>query len=411
MGLLFQLAWRNLWRQGRRSLITAVAMAVAVAMCMAMIAFNDGMFGKLFEVMVEQQLGHVQVHHPDYPGKMLPYDTVPEAAATLAAIEGLEHVTAASVKLNGAGLVGGAEEAMGAQLVGIDPVREARVTHADEKVVEGRYLADEPAHEILLGVKLAKDIDVGVGDSVVVVTQAADGSLGNDLYDVVGLTSTGSAAMDRSGTLLHLADLQELLVLPGQVHGITVIGDDPGAIVELRDTVRTVVPEGAQVQTWQEASPSSAQLMQTQNAGSAIFLGIIFFVASFGVLNTMLMSVFERTRELGVLKAIGLRPGRIVVLVVFESLLLSALAGVIGLAFGGFLDALLVVYGMPMSADGETGIAFQGVELDPVIHGEVHAGSIAMVLGSLLVVSVFASLYPAWRASRLVPVEAMRVND
>ena len=409
--MLFQLAWRNLWRQGRRSLITAVAMAVAVAMCMTMIAFNDGMYSKLFHVMVEQQLGHVQVHHPDYPGRMQPYDTVTEAGATLAAIEALPSVTAASVRLNGAGLVGGTAEAMGAQLVGIDPAREARVTHADQKVVEGRFLAEEPAHEILLGVKLAKDLEVGLGDSVVVVTQAADGSLGNDVYDVVGLTSTGSAAMDRSGTMLHLADLQQLLVLPAQVHQITVIGDDPDAVEVLRDAVQGVVPDGVEVLTWQQASPSAAQLMQSQNAGAAIFLGIIFFVASFGVLNTMLMSVFERTRELGVLKAIGLRPGRIVVLVVFESLMLAGLAGFIGLLLGGVLDALLVVYGMPMSADGEHGISFQGVELDPVIHGEVHAGSIAMVLGSLLVVSVFASLYPAWRASRLVPVEAMRVND
>ncbi|MCA9566409.1 MAG: ABC transporter permease [Myxococcales bacterium] len=410
MWMLFQLAWRNLWRQGRRSLITATAMSVAVAMCMAMIAFNDGMYGKLFNVMVEQQLGHVQVHHPDYPKAMLPYDTVPEATATLERIEALPDVVAAAARLNGAGLVGGKVQAMGAQLVGLDPRRDAAVTKADQQIVEGRFLAEAPAHEIVLGKGLAKEIDARVGDSVVIVTQAADGSMGNDVYDVVGFFSTGSAQMDKGGTMLHLTDLQELLALPGQVHGITVIGDDPDAVLTLKDHVKTVVPEGTEVLTWQEASPMAAQLMSTQTAGSAIFLGLVFTVASFGVLNTMLMSVFERTRELGVLKAIGMRPGRIVTLVVFESLLLAALAGGIGLVLGGFLDYLLVVYGLDVSSNGE-GMSFQGVQLDPVMRGEVHASSIAMVVIALLIVSVVASLYPAFRASRLVPVEAMRVND
>lgn len=406
--MLFQLAWRNLWRQGRRTLITATAMSVAVSMCMAMMALQDGMFVTMFNVMVEQQLGHLQVHHPDYPTGRKPYDTVPNAIATRDRIEALPDVLAAAGRLEGAGLVGGKTESTGGQLVGIDPQRETTVTRSNERVVQGRFLADDPAHEILLGVGLAKEIDAKLGDSVVVVTQASDGSMGNDVYDVVGLFQTGSTMLDRSGTMLHVADLQELLALPDQVHKFTILGTSSDDLPALKNTVIAAIGGDSEVLTWQEASPQTAQMMGMQNFGAAIFLGIVFAVASFGVLNTMLMSVFERTRELGVLKAIGMRPMRILALVVIESVLLASLAGGIGLVFGGLLDAYLVVYGVQF---GDKGMSVMGITLDPVIYGSVRPAGVAMVLGALVIVSLLASLYPGWRASRLVPVEAMRVND
>ncbi len=405
-----RLAWRNLWRQKRRSLITAGAMAVAVGMCMAMIAFTDGTYSKLFDVMVEQQLGHLQVHHPEYPSGRKLYDTVPEAGATLDRIEAVPTVVAAAAQLNGFALIGGESESAGGQLVGVEPSRERVVTRADERIVEGRFLADDPAQEIVLGVGLAEEIEVGLGDSVVAVTQAADGSLGNALYEVVGLFKTGNSALDKSGSMMHLADLQDLLVLDDQVHKITVLGQDPDALTELKNAVVTAVPESAEVQTWREASPQTVQMMSMQSFSSGIVLAIVFAVASFGVLNTMMMSVFERTRELGVLKAIGMRPGRLVQLVVVESVFLAGLAGAIGLVLGGLADLWLVTKGFDMSAGNPDGLSFNGVTLDPILYGEVHIGGILQVVAALLVVSVLASLWPAWRASRLDPVEALRAD-
>lgn len=407
---MIRLAWRNLWRHQRRSLITATAMAIAVALCMAVTAFQDGMAAKLFEVMVEQQLGHLQVHHPDYPAAQRMFDTVPELEATLGGLEGLEDVAHAAPQLNGFALVGGPEETSGGQLVGVDPRREQAVTRAHERIVEGRFLAEEPNAEIVLGVGLAKEIEVGLGASVVVVTQASDGSLGNALYEVVGLFRTGNTQLDKAGTMMHLADLQELLVLPDQAHKVTVLGHDPDALQSLKQTVQGVVPESVEVETWEEASPEASQMMAMMDFSSGIMLFLVFAVASFGVLNTMAMSVFERTRELGVLKALGLRPAKLVQLVVVESFFLAALAGTIGLVLGAILDALVVVYGFDMSnGDGE-GMSFQGVTLDPVIRGQVEPGSIVMILAALLLVSVGASLFPAWRASRLDPVEAIRTE-
>lgn len=409
--VLARLAWRNLWRQKRRSLITAVAMAVAVALSMASMTMNAGVYGTLFRVMVEQQLGHAQLHQTDYHRTRQLHDTVHEADATLAALEARPEVASAAAKLNGFGLIGGRDKSVGGQLVGISPGAQANLTRVDETVVQGRYLAEEPANEILLGVGLAKQIAVGVGDSVVVVTQAADGSLGNDVYDVVGLVKTGAAQLDRSGTYLHLHDLQRLLTLDDQVHQIHVLAHDASDLEGLKQALVTAAPDDTEVLTWKEASPSTAQMMDMQVAGNMIVLGIVFAVASFGVLNTMMMSVFERTRELGVLKAIGMRPGRMVQMVVFESLMLAAVAGAIGLGLGGLLNLYLVKVGIDFSGGNEEGLEFMGVQLDPTLRGQVDPGGIVMVVVALLVVSALASLYPAWRAARLVPVEALRASE
>lgn len=410
MRTLVAIAWRNLWRHKRRSLITATAMAVAVAMCMALIAFTDGMYGKMFEIMVGQQLGHVQVHHPDYPAGKKLLDTVPEAQATLAAIEGVDGTLGATGRLNGFALLGGSKMSTGAQLQGVEPARELPLTHIDQRITEGRFLADAAAREIVLGTGLADELDVGLGDEIVGFTQAADGSLGNELYTVVGLSSTGNAAMDKGGAWLHLADLQDLLVLPDQVHGITVLSTDPDALEPLTDRLDAVVPDTVEVETWREASPQTAELMGMQSFASLMMLGIVFAVASFGVLNTMMMSVFERTRELGVLKAIGLKPRQMVTMVLVESVFLAALAGGIGLAFGAVLDLLVVFVGFDMSAGSPDGFEMMGVRLDPIIYGEVTPFSLFAPITALVLVSIGASVWPAWRAARLQPVEAIRTE-
>src|SRR5262245_8830367 len=145
--MLLTVAWRNLWRHKRRSLITAVAMAVGIALCMGLSAFSDGTFEAMFDVMVEQQLGHIQIHHPEYPETRELYRTVKDAKATLAKIDAVPEVTAAAGRLSGFALLGGDTESAGALLVGVDPARERNVTPFHERVREGRFLSDAPAQE------------------------------------------------------------------------------------------------------------------------------------------------------------------------------------------------------------------------------------------------------------------------
>ncbi len=409
MSFYWSVAWRNLWRQKRRSLITAFAMATGVALCMTIIAVTDGMYSDMFEIMVEQQLGHVQVHHPDYPKKKLLFDTLGDRDALIEQLEAIEGTAAVSPMLASYALVGGEDKSTGARLVGIDPARDGQVSPLKDRVKEGVYLSDEASHQILLGHALAEDLGVTLGDEVVAVTSAADGSVGNDLYTVVGLYKSGDVAMDKSGGYLHIDDAEELLFLPDQAHGLTLLTGSHELVEEYALSVHgSIGAETVQVQAWWDASPSTAQLMSMRDATAFFMLSIVFGVAAFGVINTMLMSVFERTREMGVLRALGLRPGKLVLLIVLESFFLAAVAATIGLVMGGLFDWYLVVYGLDFSGAAPDGFSFEGVMLDPVMKAEVRPMGIILTVVCVFGVSVLASLWPAWRAARLQPVTAIR---
>ncbi len=409
MKFLWSVAWRNLWRHKRRSLITAFAMAIGVAMCMSMIAWSDGMYDEMFKIMVEQQLGHVQVHHPDYPTKGLVFDALPDRASLLDKIDGLDGTVAASPHIDGFALLGGAKKSAGGQLVGIDPARHRTVSNVHDRIREGRFLSDEAANEIIIGHKLAEDIEVGLGDEVVAVTQATDGSVGNDLYIVVGTFKTGDVGMDQSGGYIHIDDAEDLLALYDQAHGITVLTGDAEQVEAYSKALSgAIVTDGIEVQTWWEASPATAQMMSMRDFVAYFLLGIVFATAAFGVVNTMMMSVYERTREMGVLRALGLSKGKLVWLVVFESFFLAALAATIGLVLGGLADWYLVAYGLDFSGSMPDGFSWEGVMLDPVMKGAVHADGIVITVVAVFLVSVLSSLWPAWRATRLQPVTAIR---
>ena len=409
MKFYWTVAWRNLWRHKRRSLITAFAMAIGVALCMSMICWSDGMFEEMFKVMVEQQLGHVQVHHPDYPKKGLVFDSLPNREALLERIDSLKGTVAASANIDGFALLGGTTRSAGGRLVGIDPARHRMVSSVHERVTEGEFLSDDAANEIIIGYQLAKEIEVGLGDEVVAVTQATDGSMGNDLYTVVGLFRTGDVGMDQSGGFIHIQDAENLLALEDQAHGITVLTDSAENVESYTETLRAAVgTDTVQVQAWWEASPITAQMMSMSDSMAVFLLLIVFAVAAFGVVNTMMMSVFERTREMGVLRALGLRKGKLVWLVVFESFFLAALAASIGLVIGGLLDWYLIVYGIDFTSSMPEGFAWEGVVFDPVMKGTLRVNGVVLPAMAVFVVSILASLWPAWRATRLQPVTAIR---
>ncbi|MCK6506233.1 ABC transporter permease [Myxococcota bacterium] len=421
--MLAFMAWRNLWRHSRRTLITAAAMAVSVAFVMGMLAYVDGMYRKMSEVMIDQATGHVQVAHPDYATRRTLYDTVPDAATRVAALEALPDLRASTARLYGFALLGGAEETAGAQLVGVLPDREQALVPMAERIVQGRWLEGDAARQIVLGAGLAETLRVAVGDQVVAVTQASDGSLGNELYEVVGVVTSGSVTLDRTGAWLSLPDLQALLVLPDQVHELIVLTDSRESRLGdalVRDAVERVraavapttagAPEAPEllIRPWWEVSPTTASMMTMSDSTAWLMLAIVYSVAGLGVLNTMLMSVFERTRELGVMKALGTRPAVVIRLVLWESALLGGLAALGGLVLGGALDWYLVRYGLDLTVgDGER-LSSAGVLFDPIIYGVVRVDRIVITVASVLVVAVLAALWPAVRAARLRPIDAMR---
>ena len=407
--LILKLAWRNIWRHRRRSLITAAAMSVGIALTISMMALQTGMFSQVFHILVEKQIGHVQIHAKAYPKKKALYDTIPNAPARIKQLSQLQPVRAVSGRLYGFALLGAGDEAGGARLTGILPAAEDHLTGLAANVVAGRYLSDKPAGELLLGHQLAEDLKVKLGDEVVVVTQAADGSMGNALLHVSGLFKTGASALDRGGAFIHLKDAEELFALEDQVHEIAILGAGREQVPELVAAVKKAVSDPALlVRSWAEISPEAKQMLEMQDASSFILIFLIFGVAGLGILNTMLMSVFERTRELGVLISLGFKPRQVIALILSETVLLTCLSAVIGVSLGLLLDAYLVLHGLDLGM--QEGFSMSGIQFGSTLKGQFELSAVFITLVGLFLIAVLSSIWPAVRAARLRPVQAMQVK-
>jgi ABC-type lipoprotein release transport system permease subunit len=375
---------------------------------MATICLTDGMYEQMLDIMVKQKTGHVQVHQPRYPSQRDLHETIEDAEVILANLDEDPDLRAATGRVFGYALLGADDQASGGYLIGIMPSREAAVSGMDEQVVAGRYLGTKPALEALVGSGLADALQIEVGAELVAVTQAADGSLGNEIYTVVGLVTTGSTVKDRTGVFLHHSDLQSLLSLEGRIHEIVLLATERDAVTALSDATRRRLGErDLLVRTWSEADPGLARIIGSQNASVEILLLLVFSVAALGVLNTMLMAVFERTRELGVMRAVGMSRGRMMMLVILEAASLALVASVLGGAAGLALDLYLVEYGLDLSRF-TGGLTWGGVIFEPVMYGQLRVDRIAQTLAALFSISILACIWPAWRAAQLQPIEAMR---
>ena len=315
-GQLLQLAWRNLWRNRRRTCITLAAIALGYAMLLFVACLMAGLRWQMIENGTSLILSQIQVHAPGYyPSRSIQKTIGGEkgtnVGALLAAITADRRVYAVAPRVYGEGLVSAGDRSAGVELLGVVPGQEERVTLLQTQIIKGSYLTTRTPKSVTMGDKLASTIGVRLGSQVVLLTQAADGSMGNDLYTVGGIFHTGIDAMDLGLVLMPLSSLQELLQLPpGRIHEIGIklvdVTQATAVAAALQTRLATIVP--IRVMAWPELAPELAAYVQF-NRGITFVLFIIFFLlAVIGIMNTMLMAVFERTRELGMLMAIGMRP-------------------------------------------------------------------------------------------------------
>ena len=431
--MIHSLAWRNLWRRRQRTLFTALAMGVGVALSMGSMALQSGIFSEVFDEMVTDTLGHLQLHHPRYPSLKRLHDTLPNAEQLVHELESLPSVRVSTPRLFNVALVGGASNSAGAIIIGVDPRRESKLSEIDLEVKsEGRWLSAEPKSEITLGVKLAEELMVKLGDEVALVGQDAYGGVAQGLYTVVGVIESGLTELDSGGAWIHLHDAQSLFALENQLHEVLIAGGSSASeAMSFGQSVEALAAFKSQVggllkptskdeslpmrpamliQTWREARPSVAQLMDTQRASAYIMLAIVLAIAAIGVLNTMLMSIFERSRELGVMLALGVPPKVIRALIFTESFYLATIAAIIGLSLGGAIDWALVTYGLDFSVNGE-GLSYGGVRLSARLYGVFELSAALMSVVALYLMTALAAIWPAIKAARIEPVEAISRGD
>lgn len=481
--LLSKLAFRNLGRNTRRSLVTGTALALSVALCIAYDALADGMNVQLIHSLTRYDLGHLQVHAPGYTERHKLANTILDANRVMKAVRADPEIRAASARVYAAALVGAGSHSTGVELIGIDPRTESRVTELAQRTVLGHFLGPDPTPwpaarpltaaeraedarltnsearaaeeeidelgslgpgtgehppsrkegpvpqpemreaqrlskilsprptrppEVALGSSLARVLGVNPGDKLYLSTQAVDGVAEGIEARVVGVYDTGTSTYDRTRIYLHLRDLQRLVHLGDRIHEIAAICDSPDAAPAAAGRIAaSLLPLKLDVRAWSQLRPDMVRMLDLNRAGGGMLAAIVFFVASLGVVNTMLMAVLERTRELGMLKALGMPATRIFAMVVTETALLALAGAVAGTAMGIGLDLWLVHQGLDLRAITQ-GVSMNGVGLAPVVHGAITPFGVVLPVVIVTGVCLAAAVYPAWRAARMQPAVGMR---
>jgi putative ABC transport system permease protein len=414
-GRLLQLAWRNLWRNPRRTLIAMSAIGFGYVMLLFVACLMAGLRQQMIETGTGLVLSDIQVHAPAYYPNRPMHQTLGGQKGTnvttlVAAITADPRVYAASPRVYGYGLASAGDQSAGVEILGVDPHQEQKITVLQTRIVKGSYLTEGMPKGIVVGDKFVTTNGVGVGSEIILLTQAADGSMGNDLYTIVGIFHTGLDTVDGSLVLMSLSSLQELLRLPPvRIHEIGIklhdVTEATAAAAALGVQLSKILP--VRVRAWPELVPELADYVQFNRSVTFILFFIFFLLAIIGIVNTMLMAVIERTRELGMLMAVGMRPVQVVGLILAEAAGLAGASLVLGGAIGVPVLWYLQVHGLDLgSAIDEFSLA--GVVVGRHWYGRQDFFAYSQAALGLAVTALASALYPALRAARFRPTEALR---
>ena len=402
MTSMLRLAWRNVFRNPRRTGIVITAVAVGIGGTLCSVAIFSGMMQQMVENAIQTDLGHLQIHARGY-------DADPAIGVLLGeggreeidALAGDPAVRAFAPRIRGEGLVTSPSASVGVRVLGIDPRRERSLSLVAGSLVEGRYL--EVPRRALLGEGLARRLAVEVGDKIVISAQDLSGDMTGEAVRVGGIFRTALAALDRGTLFLSLEEAGSLFGLGSGISEVVVLGSARDEIPALQARVLAALPE-REVRRWDELQPLLRYMLDTMDQMAWGLYLTIFIAMSFGIANVLLMAIFERIREIGILLALGLSRSRLVFMVVSESIFVTLVGLGIGFGLAG-LCLLLLSDGIDLSAFSEGLGAFgMGTRIVPVLGVQ----DLAIPTVVALITALLASAWPALRAVRLRPAEAVR---
>ena len=406
MNIILRLAWRNLWRQPRRTWLTVGAMVFSNALLVFMISIQFSTYELMIDNTLQAFTGHIQVQAPGYKDDLKMRQVVPDVtslASTLRRELGMETI---AVRAAAFALASSDERTYGLQIYGVEPQFEPFVSTIPGFTRDGRYLKDADASEIVIGKVLARNLRVSLGDEVTLLGSGRDGSFAAAIATVVGVFDSGVPDMDRSIAEVPLGFFQDVFYMEGAGHQVVIAAPDLASVDLLKPRLEALVPAGLVVHDWDALQPGLRQAIQADLSSAFFMYGVLVVLVAFSVLNTQLMSVLERTHEFGITMSLGVAPGRLGRLVFLE----TAFMGLVGLCLGALIGGIVTEW------FGYTGFSYPGMEemavnfnLPPRFYPQ--ATPLTLFLGPVIVFvgGMLAAIYPVLRLHWLEPVEAMRI--
>jgi ABC-type lipoprotein release transport system permease subunit len=402
------LAWKNLWRNRRRSLITLTALSLSLMLMQGFHNLAVGSYARMIDNGVRAGSGHIALYRGDYNRSR--NEALTFAAGNLlkpvSAMTEVEHVLP---RVYLPGLAQSSRESRGILLTGIAPPGEASVNPFLRQLEAGNLLDSSEGRGALLGSRLASELKLTVGNKLVITVQNRQGDLTNELFRIRGIVHTGLRDVDGSLVMVGLDKAASMGGFPGEIHELALILNRSGSVSEVMPELTALLQQSpVHAVAWDIAMPNLANSIKLDYASQKFIFAIMLLIVTIGVINTMLMSVMERVREFGIILAIGAAPGRLFRMILAEGLVMGTLSVVTGSLLGSLLTWYLADHGIDLRRLMPQSMEFGGVIFDPVLRAIWDLPWMAKISLYLLGLALAATLYPAIKAARLAPAEAMR---
>ena len=402
-----EVSWRNLWRNRTRTNVTIAAVALCIAILIIFQSMIVGLIEKAVFNTTNLVIGEVQIHANGYLNDKSLYKD----------LKNTEKIKSIAKKNNiglversyGFGLISSGTKSAGTQFWGVNP--ESELMHFDfaKHINQGTFLNSSSSNKIVLGNKLALSLAAEVGTELVVFVQGADGSLGNDLFYVSGILKNVADNIDRSAAIILENDFNILFSSNNMIHEIALNSKGNFEAEEIQNLMSAEIKD-VEIDTWKQLMPTIALMTEKMSVFMRTLFSLIFTIAAgLGVMNTMIMSTYDRMKEFGIIRAIGATPWRIIKQVSLEAIILTFIASIIGTVVGLSAALYFQKYGFDVSGQGN--LSFGGVVMDPIWKASVSLEIVLLPITLMILICVISSLYPASIAARIKPVEAIHYKQ
>lgn len=407
MKLLIKLAWRNIWRNKRRSVLTLAAVTFAVLMAIGMRGIQLGTYALNIQSAVELFSGYLQVQvkgYNDTPKLSLCFNEDDKLVTALKNTKGVENY---SSRIYADGLISFKDNSRGVAIIGIEPGREKKVTTFVKNVAAGKFFESDSSNEIVVGTQLLKNLNAKIGDDIVLLTQCYDGSLGNQKYKIAGTVRLGVQELESSVVFMGLKTAQSLLAMGSKISVIAIKADNARNIKEIGNNLSAAIGGNKlDVLPWNKVNPELQQAIQLDNVSGILFLGILIVIVAFGILNTVLMSVTERFREFGVILSIGMPQKKLTYIVYLETMFIALIGLILGNALGYAVNYYLILH--PIVFGGEIKKLYELYHFLPELRSSLQVSIFINVSLSIIGISVLSCIYPAYKVFKLEPLKGIR---
>lgn len=406
MMMLIKIAWRNIWRNPTRSLVVIFSLVIGIWATVFILAVSDSLHAESLKEGIEYKYGHLQIHSTAFKKRQELGNTIPGALEILEEIQKDPDVKAATARVLTAGMIASADYSSNVEIRAVMPDEEEKTTLLKTRLTGGEYLDIDKRSPVVIGEKLAEKLKVGIGKKVVLTFESPSADLVSTTFRVAGTFTATQVREEETMVFVRLDDLTRLADMSGQANEIVAKLHDPGKLnAYIAGLKNRLANTDLAIENWQQAAPDMAMVSDMIYQTDIIVTTIVLIVLAFGIVNTMLMVVLERFKELGILMAVGMNKLRVFSMILFETTFLSLAGGAGGMLLGFLTIKLVYRTGINLSlfSEGLSGWGFQ-----EVVHPELGFRVYGIITVAVILTAVLASFYPALRALSLNPSEAIR---